>query len=56
MFDLVVVDASILSGGLPCMRIEISFADHPYGIFVPFFNCIVFYLVLCYHWPLNCNR
>jgi len=37
MFDLVVVDASILSGGLPCMRIEISFADHPYGIFVPFF-------------------
>jgi len=43
MFDLAVVLAFILSGGLPCMGINISFADHHYGIL---FYCIIFYLVL----------
>ena len=43
MIDLAVVDAFILSGGLPCMGINIS-VDHPYGFF-PFFNCVVFHQV-----------
>ena len=45
MFDLAVVDAFILSGGLLCMEINISFADHPYGHFFSLSNCIVLYLV-----------
>ena len=42
MFDLAVKHAFILSGGLPCMGINISFADNHDGTFLDF---IVFRLV-----------